>query len=118
MTNQEKRQKIAEAVISREGQNQYTQSSKRDRVAEGLSLIHIWLTYMKLIVEHLHPDVIVSHDDWGSKNSLFMSPEVWRDLFKEPYRRLYQYLHDNGVIVMPVSYTHLGGRLPRIAPHP
>lgn len=37
MTNQEKRQKIAEAVISREGKNQYTQSSKRDRVAEGWS---------------------------------------------------------------------------------
>ena len=37
MTNQEKRQKIAEAVISREGKNQYTQSSKRERVAEGWS---------------------------------------------------------------------------------
>lgn len=37
MTNQEKRQKIAAAVISREGKNQYTQSSKRDRVAEGWS---------------------------------------------------------------------------------
>ncbi len=65
------------------------------------------LTYMKLIVEHLHPDVIVSHDDWGSKNSLFMSPEVWRDLFKEPYRRLYQYLHDNGVIVMHHADSYL-----------
>ncbi|MCQ2451864.1 MAG: uroporphyrinogen decarboxylase (URO-D) [Oscillospiraceae bacterium] len=58
------------------------------------------LTYMKLIVENLHPDVICSHDDWGSKNSLFMSPEVWREFFKEPYRRLYDYLHENGVIVM------------------
>lgn len=58
------------------------------------------LTYMKLIVEHLHPDVIVSHDDWGSKTSLFMSPDTWRELFKEPYRRLYSYLHEQGVIVM------------------
>lgn len=58
------------------------------------------LNYMKLIVEHLHPDVIVSHDDWGSKNSLFMSPNTWRELFKEPYRRLYDYLHSQGVIVM------------------
>ena len=65
------------------------------------------LTYMKLIVEHLHPDVIVSHDDWGSKNSLFMSPEVWRELFKEPYRRLYQYLHDNGVLVMHHADSYL-----------
>ena len=58
------------------------------------------LEYMKLIVEHLHPDAIMSHDDWGSKNSLFFSADVWREFFKEPYRRLYDYLHDNGVIVM------------------
>lgn len=58
------------------------------------------LTYMKLVVEHLHPDLIISHDDWGSKNSLFMSPETWRELFKEPYRKLYTYLHENNVIVM------------------
>ncbi len=58
------------------------------------------LTYMKLIVEHLHPDCIVSHDDWGSKESLFFSPDTWREFFKEPYRKLYQYLHDNNVIVM------------------
>ena len=58
------------------------------------------LTYMKLVVEHLHPDCIVSHDDWGSRTSLFMSPEVWREFFKEPYRRLYDYLHSQGVIVM------------------
>ncbi len=58
------------------------------------------LTYMKLIVEHLHPDMIVSHDDLGSKNSLFFSAETFRDLFKEPYRRLYDYLHSQNVIVM------------------
>ena len=58
------------------------------------------LTYMKLIVEHLHPDCIVSHDDWGSKTSLFFSPETWREFFKEPYIKLYDYLHANHVIVM------------------
>lgn len=58
------------------------------------------LTYMKLIVEYLHPDLICSHDDWGSKTGLFFSVETWRELFKEPYRRLYDYLHENGVIVM------------------
>lgn len=56
--------------------------------------------YMKLIVDHLHPDLIVSHDDLGSKNSMFFSPEVFREFFKEPYRRLYDYLHSEGVIVM------------------
>ncbi len=58
------------------------------------------LEYMKLIVENLHPDAIVSHDDFGAQDSLFMSPEVWRAFFKEPYRKLYDYLHANGVIVI------------------
>lgn len=65
------------------------------------------LTYMKLIVEHLHPDLIISHDDWGSKNSMFMSPDTWRSLFKEPYRRLYDYLHANNVIVMHHADSYL-----------
>jgi uroporphyrinogen-III decarboxylase len=58
------------------------------------------LEYMKLIVENLHPDVILSHDDFGSKTSLFMSPDTWREFFKEPYRKLYDYLHANGVLVI------------------
>ncbi len=58
------------------------------------------LQYMKLIVENLHPDAILSHDDWGSKTSLMMSPDTWREFFKEPYRRIYKYLHDNGVLVI------------------
>jgi hypothetical protein len=58
------------------------------------------LTYMQLVVENLHPDCIVSHDDWGSKDSLFWSPDTWREFFKEPYRKLYKYLKEQNVIVM------------------
>jgi hypothetical protein len=58
------------------------------------------LTYMQMVVEHLHPDAIISHDDWGSKTSLFYSPETWREFFKAPYKKLYDYLHSQGVIVV------------------
>lgn len=58
------------------------------------------LEYMKLIVENLHPDIIVSHDDFGTNTGLFMSPEIWREFFKEPYRKLYQYLKENDVIIL------------------
>lgn len=58
------------------------------------------LEYMKLIVENLRPDAILSHDDFGSQTSLFMAPDVWREFFKEPYRRLYDYLHANGILVI------------------
>ena len=58
------------------------------------------LEYMKLIVENLHPDAILSHDDWGSKTSLFMQPDTWREFFKAPYKKLYDYLHENNVLVI------------------
>jgi uroporphyrinogen-III decarboxylase len=64
------------------------------------------LDYMKLIVENLHPDAILSHDDFGSQNSLFMAPGVWREFFKEPYRKLYSYLRANNVLVVHHSDSY------------
>lgn len=64
------------------------------------------LTYMQMLVENLKPDAILSHDDFGSKTSLFMKPETWREFFKEPYRKLYSYLNDNGVLVVHHSDSY------------
>ncbi|SHJ26299.1 uroporphyrinogen decarboxylase family protein [Parasporobacterium paucivorans] len=58
------------------------------------------MMYAKLLVENLHPDVILWHDDWGSKTSLFMSAEIWREFFKPRYEKIFKYFKDNGVIVM------------------
>ena len=72
-----------------------------DEIHELIEVITDYrLEYMKLIVENLHPDVILSHDDFGSQKSLFMAPDVWREFFKEPYRKLYDYLHANDVMVI------------------
>jgi len=72
-----------------------------DEMKELIDVIAAYrLTYMKLIVEHLHPDAIISHDDWGSKTKLFFSPGIWREFFKAPYKKLYDYLHANGVLVI------------------
>ena len=57
-------------------------------------------TYMKLLVENLKPDVVLSHDDWGSKHSLFVSPAVWREFIKPQYEKCYKVLKDAGVIIM------------------
>ena len=54
----------------------------------------------KLIVDNLHPDIILTHDDWGSKNSLFVNPETWRTFIKPQYEKQYKYMKDNGVIIM------------------
>ncbi|MCL2826096.1 MAG: hypothetical protein FWD72_01680 [Eggerthellaceae bacterium] len=63
-------------------------------------------TYAKLLVDNLKPDVILSHDDWGSKANLFFPPDIWREFFKEHYRRMYSYMKENGVIVMHHSDSY------------
>lgn len=58
------------------------------------------LLYAKLIVENNKPDVICWHDDWGSKTSLFMSSEIWREFFKPRYKKIFDYFKENDIIVM------------------
>jgi len=58
------------------------------------------LTYAGLLIDNLKPDVILSHDDWGTKHSLFMSPEIWREFLKPLYSRLYARFREAGVLVM------------------
>ena len=54
--------------------------------------------YAKLLIDNLHPDAILSHDDWGAKDRMFMRPDVWRHFFKEPYAKFYKLFRDNNVI--------------------
>ncbi len=58
------------------------------------------LTYLKLLIDKLHPDVILSHDDWGAKESLFMNADTWREFYKEPYRGFYGYMRAKGVLAV------------------
>jgi hypothetical protein len=53
-----------------------------------------------MLVGNMRPEVILSHDDWGSKTKLFMSPEVWREFIKPEYVKMYGYLKEQGVIIM------------------
>ena len=62
---------------------------------------------MRLYCEKLHPDAIFFHDDWGAKTQLFMSPEMWREFFKEPYRRLYGYIRSQNVITIHHADSYL-----------
>ena len=58
------------------------------------------LEYVRLLIDNLQPDVIFSHDDWGTKTALFMKPDMWREFFKEPYRRFYGYIRSRGRIAI------------------
>ncbi len=65
------------------------------------------MTFLRLLVENVHPDVIISHDDWGTKSSLFMQPDTWREFYKENYRRFYGYMRQNGVIAIHHADSYL-----------
>lgn len=55
---------------------------------------------IRMLIDNLHPDVIMFHDDWGSKTSLFMSPDTWREFYKEPYKDIYGMMKKEGIITM------------------
>lgn len=65
------------------------------------------LKALKLVCERMHPDGFFFHDDWGTKTQLFMSPEMWRTFFKEPYRRIYGYLRAQGLITVHHADSYL-----------
>ena len=58
------------------------------------------------LVKNLKPDAILSHDDWGSKTQLFLPPDIWRQFFKERYRRFYKIFKDAGVVVIHHADCH------------
>ena len=49
------------------------------------------------IVDHLHPDALFHHDDWGGQRATFLSPPMFRTFFLEPYKQIYAYWRDRGV---------------------
>lgn len=65
------------------------------------------IQFVKLLIDGLGPDMIFSHDDWGAKGSMFMNPDMWREFFKEPYRRFYGYIRSRGVIALHHADSYL-----------
>ena len=49
------------------------------------------------ICSNLHPDMLFHHDDWGSHDSTFMSPNMFNEFLLEPYKEIYKYYKDHGV---------------------
>jgi len=62
--------------------------------------------YAKLLVDYMKPDIILSHDDWGNKNNLFMHPDTWRKIIKPQYVKMYKYMKDHDVLIMHHSDSY------------
>lgn len=49
------------------------------------------------ICDHLHPDALFHHDDWGSQISTFISKDMFDEFLLAPYKELYGYYRSKGV---------------------
>ena len=55
------------------------------------------LDYAAEVCKYLKPDALFHHDDWGSQTSTFISPEMFREFYLEPYKKVYNFYRDHGV---------------------
>ncbi|MCD8363326.1 MAG: methyltransferase [Lachnospiraceae bacterium] len=58
------------------------------------------IEYIRLISEKVHPDIIFYHDDWGSKQNVFLPPRVWRAIIKPLQKEISDVIHECGMIYM------------------
>lgn len=58
------------------------------------------IEWFKLAAKYLHPDIVFYHDDWGSKQNVFLPPRVWRELIKPLQAEIVQTAHDLGIMFM------------------
>ena len=69
-----------------------------DAVHELIEYVTEWeLRFAEQICKYMKPDALFHHDDWGTQKSTFLSPEMFREFFLEPYQRIYKYYHEHGV---------------------
>lgn len=58
------------------------------------------IKYIRMVAEEIHPDIIFYHDDWGSKQNLFLPPYVWRELIKPLQKEISDTIHECDMIYM------------------
>lgn len=58
------------------------------------------IRYIRLTAEKIHPDIIFYHDDWGSKQNVFLPPDLWRAIIKPLQAEIAGVIHDCGMIYM------------------
>ena len=55
------------------------------------------LDYAAEVCKYLKPEGLFHHDDWGSQQSTFLSPDMFREFIKPAYMKIYHYYKEHGV---------------------
>ena len=75
--------------------------TEQDAMNGLLNAIADWkIGHLERIMDHLKPDVIHYHDDWGNATNLFVPPDVWRKIIKPHQSRIVSTVTSRGVIFM------------------
>jgi len=73
------------------------------------------MKHARMVVEHIKPEAVLIHDDWGMKTSMFMQPDLWREFLKPHYEQLNSYFKDNGIITIHHADSFLEPIVPDMA---
>ncbi len=72
-----------------------------DEMAELLRVIADYkIGYIRQMAKEVQPDIIFYHDDWGSKQNVFLPPPVWREIIKPLQQEISDAIHECGMIYM------------------
>ena len=58
------------------------------------------IEWFKQAAQYMKPDIVFYHDDWGTKQNVFLPPRVWRELIKPLQKEIVQTAHDCGIMFM------------------
>lgn len=79
-------------------------------------ILEFKIQYARRLYEATNFDLFYYHDDWGSKHSLFFSPETWRELIMPRERKLIQTIKgfsaEKEILFMHHSDTYLEPLIP------
>ena len=69
-----------------------------EAMKDMLTAVKDWkVAYIKEAHRQLDLDAIFYHDDWGSKQNLFLPPDVWREIIKPLQMEIAETMHDLGI---------------------
>ena len=55
---------------------------------------------IKEVARHIHTDMVFFQDDWGSKQGVFLPPDLWRELIKPLQMEISDTIHEVGALYM------------------
>lgn len=84
-----------------------------DACREYFHAMALWKSaYFRKIGEYYQMDIINAHDDYGSNDRMFMSPELWRELIKPELALMVEACHEAGMIYQHHSCGYIEPILP------